>query len=135
MDNQTIAALESLYLALADKTRLKLLSLMANGEVSVGYLADELGESQPKISRHLAYLRNAGLVSTRRDGKWVYYAVEPQELAVVNGALESALAVLCGRSSDSENPDRSSANSTQPEYLGAASGSHFEPEDLPVHLL
>lgn len=67
---------------------------MANGEVPVGFLADELGESQPKISRHLAYLRNAGLVSTRRDGKWVYYGIEPQVDRGVADVLDAALSVL-----------------------------------------
>jgi DNA-binding transcriptional ArsR family regulator len=67
--------LERLFLGLADKTRLRLLGLMANGPVSVGQLVSSTGESQPKISRHLAYLRNAGLVETSRDGKWVYYGL------------------------------------------------------------
>ena len=76
MKNTTITSLANLFLALSDKTRLRLLGLMSSGEVSVGFLADALGESQPKISRHLAYLRNSGLVQTRRDGKWIYYAIE-----------------------------------------------------------
>lgn len=78
MNTATLVELEKLFLALSDKTRLRLLSLMADGEVPVGYLADKLGESQPKISRHLAYLRSAGLVTTRRDGKWIYYGIGPQ---------------------------------------------------------
>jgi DNA-binding transcriptional ArsR family regulator len=76
MNEDTLNNLEQLFLALSDKTRLSLLGLMSGGEVPVGDLADSLGVSQPKISRHLAYLRNAGLVSTRRDGKWIYYAIE-----------------------------------------------------------
>lgn len=76
MNEATLGELERLFLAMSDKTRLRLLELMAGGEVSVGYLADALNESQPKISRHLAYLRTAGVVSTRRDGKWVYYGIE-----------------------------------------------------------
>ena len=76
MKDTTITSLANLFLALSDKTRLRLLGLMSSGEVSVGFLADALGESQPKISRHLAYLRNSGLVQTRRDGKWIYYAIE-----------------------------------------------------------
>jgi len=76
MNDSTLADLENLFLALSDRTRLRLLALMANGEVSVGFLADTLGESQPKISRHLAYLRTAGIVITRRDGKHVYYCID-----------------------------------------------------------
>src|SRR6185295_2532045 len=88
----TLVELEKLFLALSDKTRLRLLSLMADGEVPVGYLADKLGESQPKISRHLAYLRSADLVTTRRDGKWIYYSIGPQSDArsnVLNAAFGS----------------------------------------------
>src|SRR3569623_2337837 len=70
-----LRALENLFLGLAEKSRLRLLGLMAAGPVSVGHLVAETGESQPKISRHLAYLRNAGLVDTTRDGKWIYYGV------------------------------------------------------------
>ena len=70
-----LSEMENLFLALADRTRLKLLNLLRDGEVSVGWLADVLGESQPKISRHLAYLRNAEIVSVRRDGKRMNYKI------------------------------------------------------------
>jgi len=67
--------MERLFLALSDRTRIRLIGLMSDGEVSVNYLCDALGESQPKVSRHLAYLRSTGVVSTRRDGKWIYYSL------------------------------------------------------------
>ncbi|MBK6749435.1 MAG: winged helix-turn-helix transcriptional regulator [Acidobacteria bacterium] len=76
MNESTLADLGTLFLALSDTTRLKLISLMADGEVSVGYLAESIDESQPKVSRHLAYLRTAGLVVTRRDGKHIFYGIE-----------------------------------------------------------
>ncbi|MEO6050522.1 MAG: metalloregulator ArsR/SmtB family transcription factor [Pyrinomonadaceae bacterium] len=91
MQESTLIELEKLFLALSDKTRLRLLALMADGEVPVGFLADKLGESQPKISRHLAYLRSAGLVSTRRDGKWVNYGIESQDDAAVTRVLDATL--------------------------------------------
>jgi ArsR family transcriptional regulator, arsenate/arsenite/antimonite-responsive transcriptional repressor len=70
---------ESFFMALADKTRLRLLNLIRDDEVCVCFFVDVLGESQPKISRHLAYLRNAGIVEARRDGKWMHYRiVEPK---------------------------------------------------------
>lgn len=65
----------SLFLALGDKTRLRLLNLMRDREVCVSSFIDTLGESQPLISRHLAYLRNSGIVEARRDGKWMHYSV------------------------------------------------------------
>ncbi|MGE3467940.1 MAG: ArsR/SmtB family transcription factor [Pyrinomonadaceae bacterium] len=67
---------EKLFLALADKTRLHLLALLSDGELPVGEMVDQTGESQPKVSRHLAYLRNADVVSARRDGKWIYYGIQ-----------------------------------------------------------
>lgn len=91
MKDSTLNALEQLFLALSDKTRLRLLRLMRDGEVSVGFLADSLGESQPKVSRHLAYLRNANLVSTRRDGKWVYYFIDRPDDQTVNRVLEAII--------------------------------------------
>jgi ArsR family transcriptional regulator len=83
--------LENLFLALADKTRLRLLNLMAKDEICVCFLVETLGESQPKISRHLAYLRNSGLVTARREGKWMHYGIRwpKNELAaeVLSGTL------------------------------------------------
>ena len=62
-----------LFRALGDPTRLRLLNLIGNREICVCYLVEILGMSQPKISRHLAYLRRAGIVTARRDGKWMHY--------------------------------------------------------------
>jgi ArsR family transcriptional regulator len=61
------------FAALSDETRLRLLSLIKNQEVCVCYLQEVLNTNQPKISRHLAYLKKAGLVVARRDGKWTHY--------------------------------------------------------------
>ena len=69
------AQLELLFKALADRTRLRLLNLMAAGEVCVCFFVEVLGANQPKISRHLAYLRRAGVVAARREGKWMHYRI------------------------------------------------------------
>ncbi len=66
-------ALEQLCQALADRTRLRILGLLLTGEVCVCHIHQSLNLAQPKVSRHLAYLRRAGLVETRRDGLWVHY--------------------------------------------------------------
>lgn len=68
---------ERLFQALADRTRLRLLNLMGDHEVCVCFLVEALGMNQPKISRHLAYLRRAGIVTARRDGKWMHYRIMP----------------------------------------------------------
>lgn len=73
--NESLEEMERVFLALSDKTRIKLIDLMSDGEVSVNYLCESLGESQPKVSRHLAYLRTMGMVNTRRQGKWIYYSL------------------------------------------------------------
>lgn len=62
-----------LFRAFADPTRLRLLNLLLEGECCVCVLCDVLKEFQPKVSRHLAYLRRVGLVHARRDGKWIHY--------------------------------------------------------------
>jgi len=69
--------MERFFLALADRTRLRLLRLIGEDEVCVCFFVEVLQTNQPKISRHLAYLRRAGLVSARRDGKWMHYRLTP----------------------------------------------------------
>jgi ArsR family transcriptional regulator len=66
---------ERFFQALGDNTRLRLLNLMGEQEICVCYLVEILGQSQPKISRHLAYLRRAGIVAARREGKWMHYRI------------------------------------------------------------
>lgn len=67
--------MDQLFRALADRTRLRILNLLARGELCVCYFVALLDETQPKISRHLAYLRRAGVVRARREGKWVHYSL------------------------------------------------------------
>lgn len=71
--------MQRFYQALGDETRLRLLNLMGNQELCVCYFVEVLDQPQPKISRHLAYLRNAGLVTTRRDGTWMHYRIATPE--------------------------------------------------------
>jgi ArsR family transcriptional regulator len=73
------ARMDILFKALADRTRLRLLNLMAAGEVCVCFFVEVLGTNQPKISRHLAYLRRAGVVASRREGKWMHYSIATPE--------------------------------------------------------
>lgn len=68
--------MERFFHALGDRTRLRLLNLMGVQEICVCYFVEILGQPQPKISRHLAYLRSAGIVAARRDGKWMHYRIE-----------------------------------------------------------
>jgi ArsR family transcriptional regulator len=89
-----VAEMESLLKALGDATRLRILGLLAAGEVCVCHIHESLRISQPKASRHLAYLRRSGLVRTRKEGLWVYYRLaEPSDpvLATIQQAVRHAL--------------------------------------------
>ena len=67
--------IEQFFQALGDNTRLRLLNLMGDQEICVCYFVEILAQGQPKISRHLAYLRRAGIVQARREGKWMHYRI------------------------------------------------------------
>lgn len=83
-----------LFAALADRTRLRLLNLMDGREVCVCYFVEILKQSQPKISRHLAYLRRAGIVVARREGKWIHYKIAPPDHVAAAGVLRETLRAL-----------------------------------------
>jgi ArsR family transcriptional regulator len=68
---------DRLFRAFSDRTRLRVLHLLRDGERCVCELVDALGVPQPKVSRHLAYLRRAGLVLARKQGLWSYYRLAP----------------------------------------------------------
>src|SRR5256885_1352628 len=84
-----IDQMETLFKALADATRLRILGLLLAGEVCVCDIHESLRIPQPKASRHLAYLRNSGLVETRRDGLWIHYRLgtlaDPVLAAILDG--------------------------------------------------
>src|SRR5215510_13363249 len=86
---EQLAQLERLFKALADATRLRILRLLMAGEVCVCNIHDALKIPQAKASRHLAYLRRVGLVTTRREGMWVYYSLSKSAdpiVATIEGA-------------------------------------------------
>lgn len=83
-----------LLAALADRTRLRLLNLMNGKEVCVCYFVEILAQSQPKVSRHLAYLRRAGIVAARREGKWMHYRIVVPTHAGAARILSETLSVL-----------------------------------------
>ena len=86
--------IERFFQALGDKTRLRLLNLMGDQEICVCYFVEILGQPQPKISRHLAYLRNAGIVTARREGKWIHYRIVMPPNAGAARILKEILAWL-----------------------------------------
>ncbi|HEV7966004.1 MAG TPA: metalloregulator ArsR/SmtB family transcription factor [Candidatus Acidoferrales bacterium] len=84
--------IDLLFRALADRTRLRLLNLIADKEICVCYFVEILRMSQPKISRHLAYLRHAGIVAARRQGRWMHYRLLAPRDRVAAAILKETLA-------------------------------------------
>lgn len=97
MKNRGLPGLEQLFRALADDTRLRILGLLAAGEVCVCHIHGALDLPQPLVSRHLAYLRKSGLAEARREGLWMYYSLQvptdPASAKVLKSALEAVGAV------------------------------------------
>jgi ArsR family transcriptional regulator len=91
--------LDQLFRALADSTRLRLIHLMSEQEICVCYFIEVIGAPQPKISRHLAYLRRTGLVAARREGKWMHYRL------TVPGDLHAAAILKTTLEALKKNPD------------------------------
>ena len=109
MSTKQLSAMEALFKALADATRLRILGLLLTGEVCVCDIHESLRIPQPKASRHLAYLRRAGLVETRKDGLWVHYrlarASDPV-LATIQEAVTHALTHLAAVHKDADRLQR-----------------------------
>src|SRR5580700_2452865 len=86
-------SLDGLFRALGDPTRLRLLNLIADQEICVCYFTEVIGAPQPKISRHLAYLRKAGIVAARREGKWKHYSLatppSPHAASILRSVLDA----------------------------------------------
>jgi ArsR family transcriptional regulator len=91
-----IDGLQDLMLALADTTRLRLLSMMRSREICVCFFTAVVDAPQPTISRHLAYLRAKGLVAARREGKWMHYRMVPPRDRSIARALDAVLNAAAG---------------------------------------
>jgi ArsR family transcriptional regulator, arsenate/arsenite/antimonite-responsive transcriptional repressor len=89
-----LEALTDVYAALADPTRLRILSLLSEDEICVCHIHASLDVPQPTASRHLAYLRKSGLVEARRDGSWMHYRLAPIDNPVVAAVVAAALHAL-----------------------------------------
>lgn len=87
--------MEEAFKAFADRTRLRILGLLAGGEICVCNIHECLSIPQPTASRHLAYLRNKGLVVTRKEGLWVHYQLAPLDDAVMRVLMSAVTHCLC----------------------------------------
>jgi ArsR family transcriptional regulator len=115
--------LARLFAALSDRTRLRLLNLMNGREVCVCYFVEILGQSQPKISRHLAYLRRAGIANARREGKWMHYSIRRPADAGAAAILETTLGSFAGDREMQADVARLSRACCQPERFVTLRGA------------
>ena len=87
--DKQLANLNTALRALADPIRLRILALLSVGEVCVCHIHEAMSVPQPTASRHLAYLRRAGLVETRKDGSWVHYSLAKVNDNVLRTVVET----------------------------------------------
>ena len=83
-----------MFRALADETRVRIVALLAQGELCVCHIERALDMKQSTVSRQLSVLRAGGLVDTRRDGSWIYYRLIPLEQPGLRAALENITSSL-----------------------------------------
>jgi ArsR family transcriptional regulator, arsenate/arsenite/antimonite-responsive transcriptional repressor len=112
-----INALQDLMLALADTTRLRLLSMMRSREICVCFFTAVIDAPQPTISRHLAYLRGKGLVESRREGKWMHYRMVAPRDKIIAQALDDVLRAAAGDPQIQADAKRLAAACCDPQTL------------------
>ena len=84
-----LQAIDKVFKALADPTRVRIVGLLLGGEVCVCHIYETLGIPQSKASRHLAYLRRSGLVKGEKRGLWVYYQIATNEPGTVQVLIDA----------------------------------------------
>jgi ArsR family transcriptional regulator, arsenate/arsenite/antimonite-responsive transcriptional repressor len=87
-------SVDRIFKALADPTRIRILGLLTAGEICVCHIHESLRLPQPLVSRHLAYLRRAGLVETRKEGLWVHYRMAARRGDVIGTLLDAVTHVI-----------------------------------------
>jgi ArsR family transcriptional regulator len=87
--DKQLVQLETVFKALSDRTRLRILGLLSTGEICVCDIHGSLGLPQPTVSRHLAYLRRTGLVAGRKEGLWVHYSLASLPDPVIQAVLDA----------------------------------------------
>lgn len=127
---ESVFSMELFFQALGDNTRLRLLNLMGDQEICVCYLVEVLNQPQSKVSRHLAYLRRAGIVTARREGKWMHYRMVMHTNAGAAQVLQQTLAWLAGERSMQADRARLAKACCSPAKFVALQGA-----PLPVSLL
>jgi ArsR family transcriptional regulator len=128
-------SLALLLRALADRTRLRLLNLLAGKEMCVCYFVEALQMSQPKISRHLAYLRRYGIVTTRRDHRWIHYQLQLPRDPGAARLLRDTLAVLSNDPQMERDRLRLSTVCSAPQKFGQVKGAPIPTGAAPLDVV
>ena len=109
-----MVSMQIFFTALADRTRRRILNLIREQEICVYFFTEVLDITQPKISRHLAYLRNAGIVTARREGKLMYYRIVPPENFYARQILQGTLDWLASQERMQKDYDKLTLICTSP---------------------
>ncbi|HJT25979.1 MAG TPA: metalloregulator ArsR/SmtB family transcription factor [Pyrinomonadaceae bacterium] len=117
------------FRALADSTRLRIINLIGDQEVCVCFFVEILKTNQPKISRHLAYLRRAGIVTARREGIWMHYRIATPQDENAAKVLTDIRAWLANDSAMQQDRKRLDKICCAPELPVQLQGS---PKPLPI---
>lgn len=123
---------ELFFRALADRTRLRIINLMGNQEVCVCFFVEILKTNQPKVSRHLAYLRRAGIVAARRDGIWMHYRLATPNDENAARVLQEVRAWLAKDTRMQQDLNRLNKICCAPELPVQLQGS---PKPIPIGIL
>lgn len=123
---------ELFFRALADRTRLRIINLMGNQEVCVCFFVEILKTNQPKVSRHLAYLRRAGIVAARRDGIWMHYRLATPNDENAARVLQEVRAWLAKDTRMQQDLNRLNKICCAPELPVQLQGS---PKPIPIEVL
>jgi ArsR family transcriptional regulator len=132
MDKNERDRLQKLFLCLSDLTRLRIIEMLAGRERSVGEFVEGLNEPQPKVSRHLATMRDEGIVSTRRDGKHIYYALNRN---VSEPVINAVLFELTGNAAEYNSRPRINTYDITDMSERIEKADIEGSSELPVHLL
>jgi ArsR family transcriptional regulator, arsenate/arsenite/antimonite-responsive transcriptional repressor len=85
---EAVGSVDLMFRAFSDRTRLRILHVLQDGELCVGDIVAILRAPQPRVSRHLAYLRKANLVVARKSGQWSHYSLAPAKTVFHRKLLE-----------------------------------------------
>ncbi len=108
---------KTIFRALSDRTRLRILNLLRSGELCVCHIVAVLDSPQPTVSRHLAYLRKAGLVVARKEGLWMHYRLAPARSKSHDMLLECLVQYFLEESGFGKDEERLRLR-VRPECLG-----------------